>query len=139
MLSHTTNIRIRYAETDQMNVVYYSNYFVYFETGRTELFRSIGLPYSKIEKMGYILPVVEAYAKYYKSVAYDDVIHVITKINEIQSAKVKLEYEIREAETKDLIAEGFTVHIFLNSKTRKINRAPEIFSNTIQKAFDKNI
>ncbi len=138
MIKHTTQIRVRYAETDQMNVVYYSNYFVYFESGRTELLRSIGLPYTEFEKMGYILPVIEAYAKYYKSAAYDDLINVITILKELPAARIKLDYEIRDNKTNELIAEGYTVHSFVKSETRKPTRAPEIFLKTLETAFNNS-
>ncbi|MDP2208715.1 MAG: thioesterase family protein [Bacteroidota bacterium] len=138
MIKHTTQIRVRYAETDQMNVVYYSNYFVYFESGRTELLRSIGLPYTELEKMGYILPVIEANAKYYKSAAYDDVITVITTLKELPTARIKLDYEIRDNKTNELIAEGYTVHSFVKSETRKPTRAPEIFLKTLETAFNNS-
>ncbi len=139
MIKHTTQIRVRYAETDQMNVVYYSNYFVYFESGRTELLRSIGLPYTQLENMGYILPVVEAYAKYYNSASYDDLIDVITILKELPTSRIKLEYEVRNTHTSELIAEGYTIHGFLKSDTRKPTRSPEIFLKTVKTAFNNSI
>lgn len=137
MIKHTTQIRVRYAETDQMNVVYYANYFVYFETGRTELLRSIGLPYTELENMGYILPVIEANAKYYKPVGYDDLINVITTLKELPTARIKLNYEIKDNTTTEMIAEGYTVHSFVKSNTRKPTRAPDIFLKTLETAFYK--
>lgn len=137
MIKHTTQIRIRYAETDQMKVVYYANYFVFFESGRSELLRSIGLPYTELEKMGYLLPVIEANAKYYKSAAYDDSIDVLTMLKELPTARIKLEYEVRNSETNELIAEGYTVHSFVKSDTRKLTRAPEIFLKTLETALNK--
>ncbi len=138
MIKHTTQIRVRYAETDQMNVVYYSNYFVFFESGRTELLRSIGLPYTELEITGYILPVIEAYAKYYKPATYDDLINVITILKELPTARIKLEYEIRDNKTNDLIAEGYTIHSFVKSFTRKPSRAPEIFLKTLETALNNS-
>lgn len=135
LIKHTTQIRVRYAETDQMNVVYYSNYFVFFESGRTELLRSIGLPYTELEKMGYILPVIEANAKYFKSAAYDDLIDVITILKELPTARIKLEYEVRDNKTNELIAEGYTVHSFVLSETRKPTRPPSIFLKLLESAF----
>lgn len=136
MIKHTTQIRIRYAETDQMNVVYYANYFVFFESGRTELLRSIGLPYTELEKMGYILPVIEANARYYKPASYDDSIDVLTMLKELPTARIKLEYEVRDNKTNELIAEGYTVHSFVKSDTRKPARPPEIFLKTLETAFN---
>jgi acyl-CoA thioester hydrolase len=137
MIIHTTNIRIRYAETDQMGIVHHANYFVYFETGRTELLRSLGLPYSELEKLGYILPVIEANAKYYKSVAYDHSVDIITTLRDMPAVKIRLEYEVKDSETNELIAEGYTVHSFVNSETRKPTRAPDVFLNAIEKPFNK--
>ncbi|MDI6802589.1 MAG: thioesterase family protein [Bacteroidota bacterium] len=135
MIKHTTQIRVRYAETDQMNIVYYSNYFVYFESGRTELLRSIGLAYTELENMGYILPVIEANAKYFKPAAYDDLIDVITVLKELPTARIKLEYEVRNSKTNELIAEGYTVHSFVLSETHKPTRPPNIFLKLLESAF----
>lgn len=132
-LSNTTTIRVRYAETDQMKVVYYANYFVYFESGRSELLRSIGLPYAELEKLGYILPVIEAYAKYYKPASYDDLLEIKTTLEKNNNIKIKLTYEVRTKANGELIAEGYTIHGFLDSKTKKPRRAPEIFINAIEK------
>jgi acyl-CoA thioester hydrolase len=137
MIKHTTKIRVRYAETDQMKVVYYANYFVYFETARTELLRSIGLPYTELEKIGYILPVIEANAKYYKPATYDSPIAIITTLKEIPTVKIRLDYEVKDSETNELIAEGYTVHSFVNSETRKPTRAPNVFLNAIDKPFNQ--
>lgn len=137
MIKHTTKIRVRYAETDQMKVVYYANYFVYFVTARTELLRSIGLPYTELEKIGYILPVIEANAKYYKSATYDSSIAIITTLKEIPTVKIRLDYEVKDSETNELIAEGYTVHSFVNSETRKPIRAPNVFLNAIDKPFNQ--
>jgi len=106
-----------------MKVVYYANYFVYFEQGRTELLRTIGLAYTELEKMGYILPVIEAHAKYYKSASYD---HPIIELN----------YEVRDSETNQLIAMGYTIHSFVNTSNRKPTRALKIFIDMIEKALN---
>jgi acyl-CoA thioester hydrolase len=135
MISHTTNIRVRYAETDQMKIVYYANYFVYFETARTEFLRSIGLPYAELEKKGYILPVIEANAKYYKSATYDSSIAIITTLKEMPTVKIFLYYEVKDLSTNELIAEGYTVHSFVNAATGKPTRTPEIFLKTIISAI----
>ncbi len=136
-LSNIINIRVRYAETDQMKVVYYANYFVYFESGRSELLRSIGLPYSELEKLGYILPVIEAYAKYYKSASYDDILEIKTILEKNNYIKIKLSYEVRTHSNGELIAEGYTIHGFIDSKTKKPKRAPEIFIKAIEKYSER--
>jgi YbgC/YbaW family acyl-CoA thioester hydrolase len=86
-ISSITPIRVRYAETDQMKMVYYGKYLEYFESGRSDLLRSIGLPYPEIEHLGYLLPVVEAHARYFKSARYDDLIEVSTILRERPLAK----------------------------------------------------
>jgi len=133
MLSCETEIRVRYADTDQMKMVYYAKYFEYFESARSDLLRKIGLPYPEIEHMGYFLPVIEAHAKYYKSAQYDDLIVVKTMLNEKPLARVRLMYEIR-SKSGDLLAEGYTVHSFVSIKTQKPTRAPDRFLEAIENA-----
>lgn len=133
MIKHTTDIRVRYADTDQMKFVYYAKYFEYFEQGRSDLLRDIGLPYPQIEAMGLFLPVIEAHAKYKKAARYDDLLHVVTYFREIPVARIRLEYEIlRDGETEPIV-EGYTVHTFLNAATGKPTRAPAQFIEAIEK------
>ncbi len=133
MIKHTTDIRVRYADTDQMKFVYYAKYFEYFEQGRSDLLRDIGLPYPQIEAMGLFLPVIEAHAKYKKAARYDDLLHVVTYFREIPVARIRLEYEVfRDGET-EAIVEGYTVHTFLNAATGKPTRAPAQFVEAIEK------
>ncbi|MBM3254599.1 MAG: acyl-CoA thioesterase, partial [Candidatus Omnitrophica bacterium] len=80
MHAHKTRIRVRYQETNNMGIVYYSNYFVYFEVARTECFRDIGIVYTEIEKNGIYLVVVEAFCSYILPVRYDDVIEIETSV-----------------------------------------------------------
>lgn len=138
MISFETKIRVRYADTDQMKMVYYAKYFEYFESGRSDLLREIGLPYPEIERMGYFLPVIEAHAKYYKSARYDDLIKVTTILRERPLARIRLEYQIHDAESQELLVEGYTVHSFISASTQKPTRAPERFLESIEHAF-KNI
>ncbi|HXG37184.1 MAG TPA: thioesterase family protein, partial [Bacteroidota bacterium] len=91
MIKQTTQIRVRYADTDQMKFVYYAKYFEYFEQGRSDLLRAIGLPYPEIEKLGIFLPVIEAFARYRKPAKYDDLLTVETIINEMPVARVRIE------------------------------------------------
>ncbi len=129
-------IRVRYAETDRMKAVYYSNYFVWFEVGRTALFNSIGIPYKKLEEdMDCILPVVEAYCKYRRSAYFDDEIYVETKISDIKRRSITFSYTILK-EDKTL-AEGYTKHIAINSKG-KIISFPQGVYQALLKAKDEN-
>lgn len=132
-----TQIRVRYADTDQMKTVYYAKFFEYFEQGRSDLLREMGIPYPEIGRLGYILPVSEAYAKYYKPARYDDLLAVKTIVREMPQVKIRIEYEVRNDETDELLAEGYTVHGFINAATRKPTRAPERFVQCMQRVFEQ--
>ena len=135
MIKHTTQIRVRYADTDQMKFVYYAKYFEYFEQGRSDLLRAIGLPYPEIEKLGIYLPVVEALARYRKPAKYDDLLTVETIIAEIPVARVRIEYKILREGDDEPIAEGYTIHSFINAETGKPTRAPQVFIHTLEEEF----
>ena len=138
MIKHTTQIRVRYADTDQMKFVYYGKYFEYFEQSRSDLLRAIGLPYPEIERYGIYLPVIEAYAKYRKSARYDDLINVAATVTEMPVARIRIEYKITgEGETEPLV-EGYTVHSFLNATTGKPTRAPALFLQTLEEAMSES-
>jgi acyl-CoA thioester hydrolase len=130
-----TEIRVRYADTDQMHMVYYAKFFEYFEQGRSDLLRDIGLPYARIESLGYFLPVAEAYAKYLKPARYDDLLVVSTMLKELPMAKIRIEYELRPAGADELHATGYTCHSFIDAKTGKVSRAPAFFTGAVEKKF----
>ena len=88
MYAHSLEIRVSYAETDQMGVVYYANYFIWFERGRTELLRNIGLAYKDLEKKDLLLPVVKAFCSYHASAYYDDIVIVKTKIDKVGKSSI---------------------------------------------------
>jgi acyl-CoA thioester hydrolase len=135
MLSTVTKIRIRYADTDQMKMVYHAKYLEYFEQGRSDLLREIGLPYSEIERMGYYLPVLEAHAKYLKPARYDNLISVITTIHEMPLARIRIDYKITLEDEKDNFVEGYTIHGFVSAATGKPARAPEHFLEALSQAL----
>ena len=135
MIRHQTQIRVRYADTDQMKMVYYGKYFEYFEQARSELLREIGLPYSEIEESGIYLPVIEAFAKYRRSARYDDLITVESVVDEIPVARVRISYKIFAADDLEAIIEGYTVHSFLNAQTGRPTRAPAQFIQALEEAF----
>jgi acyl-CoA thioester hydrolase len=115
MPSHQTSFRVRYAETDQMGVVYYANYLVWMEVGRVELVRALGFRYKDLEQSeGLYLSVVEANCRYLYPARYDQEILVETRIAKAGSRMVEFAYRIRSAEPDRLLAEGFTRHIWLN-------------------------
>jgi len=116
------SIRVPYADTDQMGMVYYANYFVYFERGRTEWLRAKGLEYRSLEEKGTYLPVIESYCKYRAPARYDDLIIVRTIVSEIGSCSLQFSYEITCL--GKLIAEGTTKHPFVNRQMKPV-RIPE--------------
>ncbi len=127
MLIHKTEIRVRYADTDQMKFVYNGKYFEYFEVGRTEMLREIGLPYNLIENEGYQLPVLETHAKFITPAKYDDILIVETRVKDFLSFRIHNDYRIFRKGTDELIAEGFTEHVFIKESTKKPSRPPEFF------------
>jgi acyl-CoA thioester hydrolase len=119
-----TEIRVRYAETDQMGIVYYANYLVWFEIGRVELLRSLGLAYSQLEiDHQCILPVVEATCRYKAPARYDDQILIETRPSLLRGSVIKFAYKIlRKAaagEESKLLAEGETVHVVCDDQLKK--------------------
>ena len=132
-----TKIRVRYADTDQMKFVYYSKYLEYFEQGRADLLRQVGLPYSEVEKMGYFLPVTEAFVKYRRPARYDELLEVKTIVREIPTARIRIEYQVVRAEVSEVVAEGHTIHSFMNAETGKPIRAPQLFVDAIASAIKK--
>ena len=131
--STETDVRVRYADTDQMKFVYYARFFEYFEQGRSDLLRGLGMPYPEIERMGYYLPVVEAHANYLASARYDDLLTVRTIIAEPPQVRVRITYEV-ELDGKRL-AEGHTVHSFVSAATGRPVRAPKEFLDAVAKRF----
>lgn len=117
-------IRVRYADTDQMGVVHHGRYFEWFESARTEMLRSSGLPYRQLEEEGIYLPVIEAYCRYRKSVKYDELITIVAAIGELDKAAIQIEYQIFGEEETVLRGEGYTRHCFLN-RQGKVIRAPQ--------------
>jgi acyl-CoA thioester hydrolase len=137
MFSSIAKIRVRYADTDQMKMVYHAKFFEYFEQARSDLLRDIGLPYPEIEHMGYYLPVVEAYAKYIQSARYDDLLSVKSTVKELPQVRVRIEYAIVNDESKEHLVEGYTVHSFVNVATGKPTRAPGHFLEVLTEAFKR--
>lgn len=129
---HTTHtIRVRYAETDPMKYVYYGNYAAYFELGRVELFRSIGISYDEIEKLGIWLPVSDYNIKYLKPALYDQKLEIHTFVKKIPGVRIEFEYEIYNEE-KIKITEARTTLFFLDSKTNKVIKCPDFLMKLIE-------
>jgi len=121
----TTQIRVRYAETDQMGIVYYANYLVWFELGRVELLRSIGLAYSRLEAdHGCILPVIDVSCRYKSPARYDDEILIETRPAMMRGSIIKFAYQVyrkpdQGAKERELLAEGETVHVVCDDQLRR--------------------
>jgi acyl-CoA thioester hydrolase len=139
MIRHKTEIRVRYADTDQMKVVYHGKYLEYFEVGRSALIRSLGMPYSELEARGILLPVVEVFAKYRKPARYDELLLVESFVTEIPQATLKIEYRICRGDEKNSLVDGYTVHSFLNTSTGRPTRAPSYFVQILEKAMTPSI
>jgi acyl-CoA thioester hydrolase len=119
-----SRVRVRYAETDRMGVVYYANYFVWFEVGRTDLLRESGWNYRDMEAEGFGLPVIEAHCRYRQSAKYDDEIEVRTIGEMLSPVRVKFSYEVVRAADAATLATGTTVHATLGRDGRPC-RLPE--------------
>lgn len=120
MLSHRTDYRVIYGDTDNMGVVYYANYLRWFEIGRAELFRSWGLAYREIESQGILLPVAEVQCKYHMPAKYDDQIIIEAILDADYKAGLKIDYNILSLDEKSLHATGYTRHAFSNREGRVV-------------------
>lgn len=128
---HTTPIRVRYAHTDKMGIVYNGNYFMFFEIGRTELLRAAGLPYAELEREGFLLPVLEAHVEYHKPARYDEMLDVTTTYKPESTAVLTMSYVIRRDE--DHIVTGFTKHAFVDAVSFRPVRPPRSFLETLHR------
>ncbi len=126
------NVRISYADTDRMGVVYYANYLTLFEKGRTELMRNLGIRYRDLEeKEKVFLPVSEANCRYLHPAKYDDLIRVVTWIEKIGGASIDFAYEIDDVESGRKIAEGTTRHPFVNEQWKPVRVPPSLKSKLL--------
>lgn len=124
MFKHYSTIRVRYAETDQMGVVYHGNYAQYLEIGRTEWLRSLGVTYKSMEKTGIMLPVISLNFNFKKSALYDDELTIVTFLKKTPSVKIEFDYEIKN-QHNELVCTGNTVLAFINKDSKKPIRCPE--------------
>jgi len=136
MYSSETKIRVRYGETDKMGYVYYGTYPLYYEVGRTELMRNFDFPYSKIEEMGIMLPVISLDIKYIKAAKYDNLLTIKTTIKEIPSARITFYYEVFN-EQNELLNQASTTLVFIDEKSRKPRKAPEELMKSLSPYFQK--
>jgi acyl-CoA thioester hydrolase len=122
--SRRTLVRVRYAETDRMGVVYYSNYLVWFEVGRTEWLRQTGGSYREMEIGGVSLPVIEAHCEYRQPARYDDEIEIVTRATLLTPVRIRFDYDLVRRGDQALAAVGYTVHAALDRNGRPC-RLPE--------------
>ena len=116
--------RVPYADTDQMGVVYYANYLVWFERCRNEMLRDAGLPYTRLEAEGVMLPVVEAHCDYRIPARYDDLLSITAAVEKIEGCRIRIVNTVLN-QAGQQIAKGHTVHCFMSASSRKPIRPPD--------------
>ncbi len=129
-----TQIRVRYAETDQMGYVYYGNYAMYYEVGRVEALRSAGFSYKRMEDDGIMMPVLENHSRYLKPGKYDELLTVRTTIRQMPGVRIRFHYEVIN-EAGELINEGETVLAFLKTDTHAPCRPPSYLLSLLRPYF----
>ncbi len=134
MIVHTTDIRVRYADTDQMGYVYYGKYAEYFEVGRVELIRSLGISYREIEERGIMLPVVELVIKYLAPAFYDELLSVKSIVPEIPRSSLLTEYEVVKPDGK-IAVKGRVKLAFIDQERMRPVRAPGYMVEAMKEKF----
>jgi len=136
MYTSETKIRVRYAETDQMNRVYHGNYALYFEQARTESIRQLGLTYKEMEAMDVIMPVVEIGCKFLRPAHYDDLLTVTVILKELPvDHRIEFQHEVFNEKGK-LLTTGNVVLFFINSKTMKRTVMPAVMAEALKPLFN---
>ncbi len=135
MFTTETKVRVRYAETDQMGVVYHSNYFLYFESARAESIRGMGFTYADMEKMGVIMPVIDVQCKYLRPALYDNLLTIKTTLKEMpEKHKIEFFHEVYN-EKEELLASGKIVLYFMEAKTMQRTKMPTALQQQLQTYF----
>ncbi|WP_372744848.1 acyl-CoA thioesterase [Lutibacter sp.] len=135
MLSNIIKIRVRYSETDQMSFVYHGNYAQYFEMGRTEWLRELGITYKNMEESGIMLPVISLNINFLKPAKYDDLLSLRTILVKKPTAKIEFNYEIRN-EDNELLTTANSTLVFVNMKTNRPMRIPISILEKIEKLME---
>lgn len=133
----TTKLRVRYGETDQMGYCYYGNYAQYFEVGRVEAMRNVGMSYKSMEENGVMLPVANFQVDYKFPAKYDDELIITTTIKSLNGPKLLFEYEIHN-EQNQLISVAQTTLVFVSKQTMRPIKAPDTFFELLEKLNDEN-
>jgi acyl-CoA thioester hydrolase len=134
MIEGQTELRVRYAETDMMGIVYHAHYLAWFEVGRTELLRQHGIPYRDLEEAGYRLPVIEVQARYLRPALYDDVVTIVSRMKERPAVRLRLDYEVHARGQK--LVTGHTLHAFINRQGEPV-RPPATFVERMRELFEQ--
>lgn len=134
MYTSRTHVRVRYGETDQMGYVYYGVYAMYYEVGRVDSLRQLGMTYKELEEMGVMLPVLENHTKFLAPAFYDEELLIVTNIRDKPGVRIKFDYEIYNPAGK-LINQGETLLAFVDKKTGKPRRPPQEFENVLAPYF----
>ncbi len=137
MFEATTQIRVRYAETDQMGVVYYGNYPTYFEVARVEAIRSLGYSYKQMEESGILMPVVDMHIKYLRPAKYDDLLTIKTQVRDMPSHKIVFHSHILNEDGKILTKSEITL-FFVDSVNFEKASLPKTFEKVLKKYFPEN-
>jgi acyl-CoA thioester hydrolase len=135
MFSFSTNIRVRYAETDQMGYVYYGNYATYYEVARVEMLRSLDFSYKALEASGVMMPVLELKCKYIRPAKYDDLLTINVKIEQKPTTRMIFKYEVFNQENT-LLNIGETTLVFIAMKTAKVSEMPTVMKDLLNKYFE---
>lgn len=133
MFSSITQLRVRYAETDQMGFVYYGNYPQYYEVARADAMRNLGMTYREMEEKGVVMPIATMQIKYIRPAHYDDLLTIKTIVPGLPASRMHFDYEVYN-EDNELINKGTTVLAFINKETGRPCPAPEWFLNRLRKA-----
>jgi acyl-CoA thioester hydrolase len=136
MCIHNEKIRVRYGETDQMGYAYHGNYALYFEQARTEMLRSMGFPYAELERQGIMMPIREISIKYYQPARYDDLLTIETRVAQMPTVRIFIEYKTYN-EAGVLLNEGSTTLVFVDAGTRRPVRPPKSFMEAILPYFEE--
>jgi acyl-CoA thioester hydrolase len=134
-VTNVTSYRVIYGDTDQMGVVYYANYLRWFERGRSEFLRQIGLPYSTIERAGFHFPVADVNCHYSQSARFDEVIRIETQLEEMGRASLSFAYRISREMDRRLLATGSTKHACID-QAGHVTRIPKILEDALAAAAD---
>jgi acyl-CoA thioester hydrolase len=128
-----TTLRVRYADTDRMGLVYHSNYFIYFEACRSDLIRQLWKSYSLIEEDGYLLLVIEAHCRFRKGAEYDDFLNVYAKISSFTETRLHFDYKIVREKDNQIIVEGYTEHCFADKNAKPCKMPEDLKKILLQK------